>query len=176
MPAPDDFSREPEKPLLAFLERIGVASTTIRHPPVFTVADSKLVKADLPGGHSKNLFMKDKKGALVLVSAWQGSVLPLNQLHREVGVQRLSFTDPDLLWSSLGVTPGSVTGFALINDQARQVRFVLDRALAEFGVMNFHPLRCDMTTSISINDFMAFAAATGHDVQMVDFTRLERND
>jgi Ala-tRNA(Pro) deacylase len=174
-PQPDDFSRGPEKPLFAFLERIGVGWSTVLHPPVFTVADGHEIKADIAGGHSKNLFMKDKKGALVLVSAWQGSVLPLNRLHREIGVQRLSFTDADLLWRALGVTPGSVTAFALLNDSSRQVRFVLDAALAAHGIMNFHPLRCDMTTSISVSDFNRFIAETGHVAQIVDFSRLAQD-
>jgi hypothetical protein len=92
MPAPDDFSREPEKPLFALLDRLGIRTSTISHPMVFTVAESQNVKAHLPGGHTKNLFMKDKAGQLVLVCALGSSVLPLNQLHRALGCQRLSFT------------------------------------------------------------------------------------
>jgi Ala-tRNA(Pro) deacylase len=142
-----------------------------------TVAASQNVKAILPGGHTKNLFMKDRKGQLVLVSAWQESHLPLNQLHHEVGMQRLSFTDAPTLWGALGVTPGSVTGFSLINDPPLpggppRVKFIADAALLAFETLNFHPLRNDMTTSISREDFLAFAAATGHTVQRVDFTRL----
>ncbi len=175
-PDPADFSRAPERPLFELFGRLGLETATTRHAPVFTVAESQGVKDDLPGGHSKNLFMRDKKGALVLVSAWQNSVLPLNRLHRALGCQRLSFTDPDLLWEALGVTPGSVTAFALVNDREKRVRFVLDQALAAFGAMNFHPLRCDMTTSISVKDFMAFAAATGHAPELVDFTRLAEAD
>lgn len=175
-PGPADFSRAPEKPLFDLLSQIGLQTATISHAPVFTVAESQGVKDDLPGGHSKNLFMKDKRGALVLVSAWQASVLPLNRLHRVLNCQRLSFTDADLLWETLGVTPGSVTAFALVNDRPASVRFVLDAALAAFGSMNFHPLRCDMTTSISVKDFMAFAAQTGHEVELVDFARLGEAD
>lgn len=176
MPAADDFSRAPELPLFALLDRLGLSWTNTRHPAVYTVADSQAFKPDIPGGHSKNLFMKDKAGSLVLVSAWSRSVLPLNKLHREIGSQRLSFTDALLLWDALGVTAGSVTGFALMNDAPPRVTFVLDKALADFGLVNFHPLRCDMTTSISTNDFMAFAEATGHGVRLVDFTRLHPSD
>jgi Ala-tRNA(Pro) deacylase len=172
MPAPDNFSREPEKPLFALLDRLGLAWRNTTHVPVFTVAESAQVKTSIPGGHTKNLFMKDKKDQLVLVSALSTSQLPLNQLHRALGMQRLSFTDAPLLWAALGVTPGSVTGFALMNDQARQVRFVADEALLAFETLNFHPLRNDMTVSIGRGDFLAFARATGHAVERIDFTKL----
>jgi Ala-tRNA(Pro) deacylase len=172
MPAPDDFSREPEKPLFALLDRLGIRTTTTTHAKVFTVAESHLVKTDIPGGHTKNLFMKDKQGQLVLISAHAESQLPLNQVHKVLGTQRLSFTDAPLLWEALGVTPGSVTGFSLMNDQAKQVRFVMDEALLAHETLNFHPLRNDMTTSISREDFLGFAGATGHTVTRIDFTKL----
>jgi Ala-tRNA(Pro) deacylase len=172
MPAPDDFSRAPEKPLFALLDRLGTRVTTRTHAKVFTVAESEHVKVDMPGGHTKNLFLKDKSGQLVLVCALGSSVLPLNQLHRQIGTQRLSFTDAPLLWEALGVTPGSVTGFAILNDAAQRVRLVLDEALLAHETLNFHPLRCDMTTAISRADFLGFAEATGHTVTRIDFTKL----
>jgi len=172
MPAPDDFSREPEKPLFALFDRLGVKTTTVTHDKVFTVADSALVKTNIPGGSTKNLFMKDKRGQLVLISAHAESQLPLNQVHKVLDTQRLSFTDAPLLWDALGVTPGSVTGLALMNDVAGAVKFVADEALLAFDTLNFHPLRNDMTTSISRADFLAFAEATGHTVTRVDFTKL----
>jgi Ala-tRNA(Pro) deacylase len=178
MPAPDDFSREPEKPLFALLDRLGLRHSTVSHEKVFTVADSARVKAHIPGGSTKNLFMKDKQGRLVLISAHSDSQLPLNQLHKLIGTQRLSFTDAPLLWDALGVTPGSVCGFALMNDAAGpknekpRVNFIADEALLAFDVLNFHPLRNDMTTSISRADFLGFAEATGHTVTRVDFTKL----
>ena len=172
MPAPDDFSREPEKPLFALLDKLGIQTTTYTHAKVFTVAESENVKVDMPGGHTKNLFMKDKSGQLVLVCALGSSVLALNQLHRQIGTQRLSFTDAPVLWEALGVTPGSVTGFAVLNDTAGKVRLVLDEALLAHETLNFHPLRCDMTTAISRVDFLGFAEATGHTVTRIDFTKL----
>ncbi|HEY7799439.1 MAG TPA: prolyl-tRNA synthetase associated domain-containing protein [Hyphomonadaceae bacterium] len=172
MPAPDDFSRAPERPLFALLDSLGFAWRNHTHIPVFTVAESAQVKTSIPGGHTKNLFMKDKRGQLVLISAHAESQLPLNQLHKALGTQRLSFTDAPLLWEALGVTPGSVTGLALMNDQARQVRFVADEALLAFETLNFHPLRNDMTVSIGRADFLAFAQATGHTVERIDFTKL----
>ncbi len=172
MPAPDDFSREPEKPVFALLERLSLKTHTYTHAKVFTVAESAGVKIDMPGGHTKNLFMKDKSGQLVLICALHSTVLPLNQLHRLLGCQRLSFTDAPLLWEALGVTPGSVTGFAVMNDEARRVRLVADAALLAHETLNFHPLRCDMTTAISRADFLGFAEATGHTVTPVDFEKL----
>jgi Ala-tRNA(Pro) deacylase len=172
MPAPDDFSREPERPLFALLDRLGIAWRNATHIPVFTVAESAAVKTSIPGGHTKNLFMKDKRDQLVLVSAHTESQLPLNQLHKALGTQRLSFTDAPLLWEALGVTPGSVTGLALMNDRAGRVRFVADEALLAFDTLNFHPLRNDMTVSIGRADFLAFAKATGHTVERIDFTKL----
>jgi Ala-tRNA(Pro) deacylase len=130
------------------------------------------VKTEIAGAHTKNLFLKDKRGERVLVSAWAESDLPLNQLHRAIGVQRLSFTDAALLWQSLGVTPGSVSAFALVHDPALQVRFVLDRTLLASDVLNFHPLRNDMTTSIDREDFLRFVRATGHSAEIVDFSAL----
>jgi Ala-tRNA(Pro) deacylase len=172
MPAPADFSRAPEKRLFALLDKLGLPWRNTVHRPVFTVAESSVVKTDIPGGHTKNLFMKDKKGQLVLISAWADSQLPLNQVHRELGTQRLSFTDASLLWDALGVTPGSVTAFGLMNDQANRVKFVADEALLAFETVNFHPLRNDMTVSIATPDFLAFVEATGHTLQRVDFTKL----
>ena len=172
MPAQDDFSREPEKPLFAFLDRLGIKTATVTHPMVFTVAESHKVKAEMPGGHTKNLFMKDKTGQLVLISALGSSQLALNQVHRALGCQRLSFTDAPLLWDALGVTPGSVTGFSVLNDATKRVRFVLEEALLDHETLNFHPLRNDMTTAISRDDFLGFAEATGHTVTRVDFTKL----
>ena len=172
MPDPRDFSRQPEKPLFALLESLSLPFRNTPHAPVFTVAESSLVKTDIPGGHTKNLFMKDKKDQLVLISAWAESQLPLNQAHRLLGTQRLSFTDAPLLWDALGVTPGSVTAFALMNDQAQRVRFVADEALLAYDTLNFHPLRNDMTVSIGRADFLAFVAATGHTLDRIDFARL----
>jgi Ala-tRNA(Pro) deacylase len=171
MPDPADFSRAPEKPLFAMLDRLGLGWSNHVHGPVFTVAESASMKTG-PGAHTKNLFMKDRRGALVLISAHAESQLPLNHLHKALGTQRLSFTDAALLWEALAVTPGSVTGFALMNDPEQDVRFIADKALLAHETLNFHPLRNDMTVSISRADFLAFADATGHGVDPVDFTKL----
>lgn len=176
MPSPTDFFREPEKPVFALLEKLGLPYTNHLHEPVMTVAESAKIKVDMPGGHTKTLFLKDKPGRLVLLSAWAHSQLPLNQLHKRLGTQRLSFTSAEQLWETLAVTPGSVTAYALMHDAPPSVKFVVDAALLEFDLINFHPLRNDMTTSIARADFLRFLDATGHPPEIVDFAALTAPD
>lgn len=165
----------PEPPLtrdqlFALFDALGLRHETVEHPPVFTVAESDQVKADLPGGHSKNLFLKDKKGALLLISAEQSTQVALKTLHRRLGCGRLSFGRAELLEETLGVTPGSVTAFALVNDPERRVRFVLDRALAAHAQINFHPLKNDATTTMPAEDFLSFVRALGREPEILDLT------
>lgn len=159
--------------LFAWLDARGIAHTTRWHEATFTVAEGRDLKASMPGGHTKNLFMTNKDGDLILVSAHADSDLPLNRLHRALGVKRLSFGDPALMESVLGVRPGSVTAFALVNDGARRVRFVVDRALMEHDPLNFHPLVNTGTTAISRVDFEQFVGETGHGFELIDFSTLE---
>lgn len=158
--------------LLAFIDAIGVEHTTLDHPAVFTVAEGAEFKARLPGGHSKNLFLKDRKGQLWLISARQDTVIDLKHLHRHIGSDRLSFGAPALMEEVLGVTPGSVTAFALINDADRRVRFILDAALARCEIVNFHPLINTATTAVSQAGLRTFLAAIGVEPRIVDFARL----
>lgn len=169
-----DATGLPTRPqdLFAFLEANAIAFTHHEHEATFTVAESGALKAHIPGGHSKNLFMKDKEGQLVLISAEAHAELKLNRLHRVLGTGRLSFTDADLLFEVLGVRPGSVTAFALINDRAGRVRFVVDAALLAFDTVNFHPLVNTGTTSLSRAGFERFVALTGHRLEVVDFAAL----
>lgn len=159
--------------LFAWLDANGVAHTTHWHEAVFTVEEGRDLKSAMPGGHTKNLFMTNKDGDLILIAAHADSDLPLNKLHRALGVRRLSFGKPDLMEATLGVTPGSVTAFALINDLEGKVRFVIDAALMAHDPINFHPLINTGTTAISRADFERFVAATGRDLEVVDFTALE---
>jgi len=153
--------------LFAYLDRLGIAHSTHDHAPVFTVDEGEEIKANMPGGHTKNLFLKDKKGTLLLISALQSTPVALNQLHKKLGCGRLSFGKPELLQTHLGVKPGSVTAFALINDPDHQVRFILDEALMAHDVVNFHPLRNDATTAIASSDLLAFLKALGRDPEIV---------
>ena len=165
MPAsPDD--------LFAYLDQLGLGHETRWHEATFTVEEGRDLKASMPGGHTKNLFMKDKDGVIVLISAHAESELKLNQLHKLIGTRRLSFASGELMVELLGVTPGSVTGFALMNDTGGKVRFVVDKALMAYETLNFHPLVNTGTTAISREDFRAFVEATGHEMTEVDFQSL----
>lgn len=158
--------------LFTFLDRAGIGHSTVWHEPVFTVAESADLKAGIPGAHTKNLFLRDSDGVLVLISAEAGSVLKLNQLHRHISTRRLSFAPAELMQEVLGVSPGSVTAFALMNDTDARVRFLIDLVLARSEQVNFHPLTNTATTTISQEGLRRFVAATGHDFKEVDFTCL----
>ena len=155
--------------LFSLFDDLGIAHRTLEHPAVFRVGEGDDVKAALPGGHTKNLFLKDAKGQLWLVSALQHARIDLKALPRAIGSARLSFGSAALLEAALGVTPGSVTAFGLVNDTARRVRFVLDAGLAASDPVNFHPLTNTATTAISQADFRRLLAALGIEPLVVDF-------
>jgi Ala-tRNA(Pro) deacylase len=142
---------------------LGIAHTTTKHRPVFTVDEGADLKAAMPGGHSKNLFLKDKKGVLFLLSALGDTQIDLNAVSKLIGSGRFSFGNAELLMRHLGVTPGSVTLFALINDPERKVRLLLDEGLFGYDLVNFHPLSNDATTAINPADMLKFARDTGHE-------------
>ena len=162
--------------LFARLDALGIPHSTMEHEPVFTVDEGEAIKAELPGGHTKNLFLKDKKGRLVLVSALGSTTIRVNRLHRQLGAQRFSFAKEEVLFEALGVRPGSVTAFALINDTTERVTFVIDKALLDHEIVNFHPLSNDATTAISREDLVKFARDTGHEPVIVDFAALAEED
>ena len=157
MPAtPDD--------LAAFLADIGVSTETVSHPPLFTVEESRALRGEIPGAHTKNLFLKDKKGALFLVVAEEGASIDLKRLHHKIGASgRLSFGKPDELLATLGVVPGAVTVFGLINDRDGRVSVIIDSDLVEHDTVNCHPLVNTATTAIASQDLLTFVKATGHD-------------
>ena len=158
-----------EAALLAFLAEQGIEQRTFRHPPVFRVEEGAEIKAAMPGGHSKNLFLKDAKGQLWLVSALGETRIDLKALPQRIGSARLSFGSEARLLAALGVRPGSVTAFALINDRERQVRFVLDKALLDQAILNFHPLHNAATTAVSRDGFLRFLATLRVEPLVVDF-------
>lgn len=155
--------------LLSFLGGLGISHSTVDHPAVFRVGEGEEIKAALPGAHTKNLFLKDAKGRLWLISAMGETKIDLKRLHHVIGSARLSFGAAELMEEVLGVTPGSVTAFALVNDTQRRVSFVLDRALAQADVVNFHPLTNTATTGVSREGFRRFLAAVGVEPLVVDF-------
>ncbi|HEX7887391.1 MAG TPA: prolyl-tRNA synthetase associated domain-containing protein [Phenylobacterium sp.] len=166
----------PRNALLAFLADHGIPSVTHEHPAVFTVDEGEDIKARIPGAHTKNLFLKDARGQLWLISAEGRARIDLKRLHHVIGSGRLSFGAADLMAETLGVTPGSVTAFGLINDRARRVRFVLDRTLAEADHVNFHPLTNTATTTLDAEGFRKFLAALDIRPTVVDFTAMMRLD
>ncbi len=155
------MARGPEE-LLAFLAELGFVVVTHRHPPVFTVEEAAVHTAHLPGGHTKNLFLEDRSGGLWLVSCLDRQTVKVNALARLLGAPRVSFGSAERLRQALGVEPGSVTPFALINDEAHRVRPVWDSKMLALPLLNFHPLVNTMTTAITPADLRRFAAATGH--------------
>ncbi|MAI90648.1 prolyl-tRNA synthetase associated domain-containing protein [Ponticaulis sp.] len=159
--------------LFAVFDKLDIPVRTHQHAPTFTVEEGRDLKAGMPGGHSKNLFMKDKAGQLILISAEAETQLKLNRLHKAIGTGRLSFAPAELMETHLGVVPGSVTAFALANDTGHHVRFLLEKTLSDFDLLNFHPLRNDLTTAISRADFERFLAHTGHGCEVIDFSELE---
>lgn len=157
--------------LLAELTRLGIAHATITHPPVFTVEEAKALRGKIEGGHTKNLFLKDKKDHLFLGVTLEDVPVDLKALAPLIGANRLSFASADLLRAHLGVEPGSVTPFALINDRALSVTPVFDETMLAVTPLNFHPLQNTQTTKISSADLMKFAGSLGHNVLTLRFPR-----
>ena len=159
--------------LFAFLDTLGIVTETHRHDPVKTVEEAKALRGQLPGGHCKNLFLRTKKGTPWLVVCEEDRPVDLKNLSNALGAPRFSFGSPERLMTALGVLPGSVTPFALINDRAEAaVSVVLDRGMLDHEVLNYHPLVNHMTTAIRRDDLLTFIRACGHRPTVVDFDRV----
>ena len=154
--------------LIAYLAKLGVGTTTIDHPALFTVEDSRSLRGDIPGGHTKNLFVKDKKGRLFLLVLGEETRVDLKRAHEKIGAQgRVSFGSAELLEEVWGVKPGAVTPFGAINDPVGRVRVVLDEAMMRHERLNFHPLVNTRTTGLKSADLIKFLRATGHEPMIV---------
>lgn len=149
--------------LLAYLDQLGISTRTVEHPAVHTVAESSAIEIALPGAHTKNLFLTDEDGRMVLVVAESTTRVDIKGLAKKLGTGRLSFGKPELMAEVLGVTPGSVTAFAIINDTQRRVRIVIDGELTEHGSVNCHPMENTATTNIALSDLLSFIRSTGHE-------------
>lgn len=149
--------------LYRMLDELHIKHETKHHEPVFTVAESVALRDEIPGGHTKNLFVKDKKDQFFLLTVEENAVVDLKTVHTLIGAaSKVSFGKPEKLMEYLGVIPGSVTVFGAINDTGHNVTFVLDKDLMEHAVINGHPLSNDATTSIGRDDLLRFLEATGH--------------
>ncbi len=154
--------------LMRRLDELGIKTVTTEHPPLFTVEQSQALRGEIAGGHSKNLFLKDKKDRIYLVVAEEDTPIDMKGLHRQIGSARLSFGKPELLDEVLGVIPGAVTPFALINDTGHRVGLVLDASLMRHDMLNFHPLDNSATTTIAREDLLTFLKANGHEPRIMD--------
>jgi len=171
---PDHADRRAEATLMAFLDDLGIATQTVRHPPFRTVADAQALRGDLPGGHAKTLLVRDKKGAMALCVVEETRRVDLKALARDLGLGRLSFASPERLAATLGVRPGAVTPFALIHRRDpvagdAPLKVVLDRALLAESLLNFHPLHNCATTTISDRDLVRYIVACGYSPVGYDF-------
>ena len=153
--------------LFAFFEKHSIATLTFDHEPVFTVDEAKTVHENVPGGHCKNLFCKDEKGVLWLIVALEDARIDLKAAPLKIGSKRLTFGKPELLMDVLGVEPGSVTPFGLINDTQNRTNVILDEAMMKHEKLNFHPLKNNATTTIASADLVKFIKACGHNPRVV---------
>lgn len=184
--APDSPSARPRltsrEALLAWLEAAGIAHETRLHPPLHTVEEAQAERADWAaqgwpeGGYCKNLFLKDKKGALFLIVTLEERELKLNRLSRPLGSARLSFANAELMWEVLGVRPGSVTPFALINDTQGRVTAVLDEPMLAHARLHYHPLENTATTAISREDLLRVLRVSGHEPTILDLVEAAGTD
>ncbi len=160
--------------LLQRLEAMGIAARTVAHPPLHTVEESKALRGTLPGGHTKNLFLRNKKGQMWLVTSLEDRPLDLKKVGELLGAGRLSFGSAERLMRHLGVLPGAVTPLAVVNDAPGAVTLVLDAGLLEHDLINVHPLTNTRTTALVPGDLVRFLEAAGHPPQVVDLARAER--
>ncbi|MEM7056405.1 MAG: prolyl-tRNA synthetase associated domain-containing protein [Pseudomonadota bacterium] len=166
-------TKKGQEDLYALFDANGIEYTHNTHPPLFTVEDSKQLRGDLPGAHVKNMFLKDKKSQLWLVTCLENRKIRIRDLEKQVGATKASFGKPELLWEALGIRPGAVSPFGLINDPDHHVSVVLDQQMLEVNPINAHPLHNEATTTISAGDFRKFFDVTGHTPSIVDFDELE---
>lgn len=154
--------------LFARLRELGIDTETHEHPPLYTVEQSRQLRGDIPGGHSKNLFFKDKKGNVALVDMLEDTEVDLKTIGARIGIGKVSFGKPDLLMELLGVEPGGVTPFGLINDTGLRVKVVLEKRMMEHDLLNFHPLTNAATTTIRPDDLVKFIRSCGHAPEILD--------
>jgi len=155
--------------LAAFLQAHGITAARYEHPPVMTVEESERLVPPLPGAKTKNLFLRDKKGARhFLVTVPHDRAVDLDALGAALGAGRLGFASAARLATHLGITPGSVSLLALVNDSKHAVEFVIDRALWQADAVHAHPLTNSATMVLAHADLERFVAATAHEPRVID--------
>jgi Ala-tRNA(Pro) deacylase len=154
--------------LFAMFDRLNMAHSTVEHPPLFTVEDGKDWHDKIPGLHCKNLFIKDKKDQIWLVVMPGDKRADLGRLEKQLGAPRFSFGKPALLLEVLGLTPGSVTPFALVNDKEKRVTVILDSEMLKSDEVNFHPLHNAASTTIKSVDLVRFIENLGYKPLIMD--------
>lgn len=162
--------------LFKFLSNLGIEVSTMQHEPVYTVAEAQSLRGQIPGVHTKNLFLKDKKDNFFLLTVDEEAVVDLKTIHTVIGAaSRVSFGKPEKLMEYLGLKPGSVSVLGAINDTNHQVKIVLDEGLMEHDIINAHPLSNDATTSIRRDDLLTFLKATGHEAVILKVSGADTN-
>ena len=139
------------------------------HPPLKTVEDSKNLRGEIKGGHTKNLFLRDKKKNNFLITTSEDQIIDLKKLEKKLSTGRLSFGSPDRLHEFLGVKPGSVSPLALVNDQNNKVIFYIDEKLLNEEILNFHPLVNHLTISLKISDFKSYLSSINRTLNEIEF-------
>lgn len=163
----DPLPTSPDE-LIARMTACGVVLTVHHHPAVFTVAESQKIDAQIPGAHTRNMFLKDKKGAMFLVTLRHDTPVDLKKLSDVLGAGRFSFGSPERLWDNLGVRPGSVTPLAIVNDTAHAVTLVLEAGMMAEDIVNFHPLVNTMTVGMTPDGLLKFLDSIGVQPRVVD--------
>lgn len=158
--------------LFEVFSQLHINVTTLVHEPVFTASEGQHIKTTLPGAHNKNLFLKNKKGSYYLITLLDDKRLDLKTFSQEIGCGSLSFASDAQLMSQLGIEPGHVTPFALINPSAKNVKVILDKAMFSYDLLNFHPLKNHMTTTIARNDFLKFLEYLGYQPLITSLPKL----
>jgi Ala-tRNA(Pro) deacylase len=156
--------------LMAGLKKLGIDFTLYHHEAVFTVAESNKVDAGIEGTHCRNLFLRDKKKKNFLLVLQNATDVDIKKLPEIIGSDRLSFGSADRLWEYLGVRPGSVCPFSIINDTNHQVKILLDKSMMETEIVNYHPLINTRTVGLKPADLIKFIESTGHEAHIVDLS------
>lgn len=167
LPPAEPLPTSPEE-LFAHFDSIGIIYENFHHEPIFTVAEGEHLKKNIPGLHCRNLFLRDKKGTMFLVVAANETPVDLKKLQGMLDCGRLSFGSPDRLWRVLGIRPGSVSPFTVINDTDHQVQVILDKIMMEAALVNYHPLDNARTTGLTPQDLLKFFDSTGHRPVIMD--------